>query len=94
VWNNTKTLPLGINYIGGKKRTTWEGGIGITPYSGGNTFTSSTGSGAIILLNIGDRFQPFHNRFLFRFTISSGYDTAEDDWVSGFLGLSVGYSFK
>jgi hypothetical protein len=94
IWDNNETFPLAINYIGGKRKLAWEGGIGITPYLHGNTFSNSTGSGAMILLNLGDRFQSIRNGFLLRLNSSLAYDIAEKRVFRSITGLSLGYSFK
>ncbi len=91
-------FPLELNYLVGKKRSAFEGGIGLTPlYLNAklkieDSKISGSGFGANGFISIGYRFQPLDKGFLFRINWcpiinSSGISPA---W----FGLSLGYSFK
>ena len=90
------TLPLAINNIIGKRRSAFETGVGITPVIAsvkGTSFTNDFKTTGIVgFINIGYRFQPIKNGFLFKINwtpvISGG--GFEPRW----FGIALGYGFK
>ncbi len=90
------TFPLAINNIIGKRRSAFETGVGITPViasAQGTSFANDFKTTGIIgFINIGYRFQPIKNGFLFKINwtpvISGG--GFEPRW----FGISLGYGFK
>jgi hypothetical protein len=101
------TLPLGINYIVGRRRSGFESGIGITPVYNFNTgeyarhssfFNNSKTFTALGLLTAGYRLQSL-NGFMFRANISAmNYrNMSAMDYRKRFLfwqvGLSIGLNF-
>jgi hypothetical protein len=95
--NNYITVPIGLNYILGKRRSGFETGIGITPVvriSGGQDLSSNPngpGLEVVEFLNTGYRLQS-RNGFMLRANVSVAY--ADSYFVFGWPGLSIGYSFK
>lgn len=95
--NNYITVPLGLNYIIGKRRSGFETGIGITPVvrisSDQDLYGDPNGPGleAAGFLNTGYRLQST-NGFMLRVNVSVAY--AESYFVFGWPGISIGYSFK
>ncbi len=93
---NILTIPLAINNIIGKRRSALETGVGITPVIISEENPSYSQSivqkGVAGFLNVGYRFQPIKNGFLFKINwtpvISGG--TIEPRW----FGISFGYGFK
>lgn len=93
------TFPLSVNYLVGKKRSSFESGIGLTPLinnvsiqSIDNEFFNRSGLGVSGFLNIGYRFQPINNGFMFRINWSPAFNSA--GFSPRWFGLSLGYSFK
>ena len=95
--NNYITVPLGLNYIVGKRRSGFETGIGITPVVriGGdqdlNGDLNGPGLDAAGFLNAGYRLQS-RNGFMLRANASVAY--ADSYFLFGWPGISIGYSFK
>jgi hypothetical protein len=93
------TLPMGINYIVGKRRSGFESGIGITPFYDIQSVDERKFT-TVALLTVGYRFQPIDNGFLFRVNGSIGYDKRKlvfpesGGFIIPWPGLSIGYSFK
>lgn len=93
------TLPLGLNYIIGKKRSGLETGIGVTPvvYTGENPkdlLGDPTGSkrfDAGGFLSAGYRLQS-RNGFMLRANASVAYTGSY--FVFAWPGISIGYSLK
>lgn len=93
-------FPLGINYLVGKKQHAFEGGLGINPHYAKTDLYSPTkprlinenGWGNYGFVNLGYRFQPLNNGFVFRFNwtpLISGQAV-----VPAIFGISAGYGFK
>ena len=92
-------FPLGINYLIGERRSSLEAGVGVTPHYADTVIDSPTnpkiidenGWGANGYLNLGCRFQPLRNGFMFRLNWTPVISS------TGFLaqnfGVSAGYSF-
>jgi hypothetical protein len=95
--NNYITVPLGLNYILGKRRSGFETGIGITPIvriGGGQDLSgdlNGPGFDAAGFLNAGYRLQS-RNGFMLRANVSAAY--ADSYFLFGWPGISIGYSFK
>jgi hypothetical protein len=92
------TLPLSVNYLIGKKRNAFEAGLGVTPiYSNAavennNRTIYDRGLSSSGFLNLGYRFQPLNNGFVFRFNWAPAFNSTgfSPSWV----GISAGYGFK
>ena len=86
------TVPLGLNYIVGKRRSGLETGIGITPslapFDINDDQKAATLDG---VFNLGYRFQPLGDDLMFRAGWSPTFDRKYFDPLWG--GLSLGYSF-
>ena len=92
-------FPVGLNYLVGENRSSFEAGIGLTPYYSETDIYSRTkpkivnkiGWGTNGYLNLGYRFQPLSNGFMFRLNWTPVISS------TGFLaqnfGVSAGYSF-
>lgn len=92
-------FPVGLNYLLGEKKSSFEAGIGLTPHHARTDIYSPTnpkiidenGWGANGYLNLGYRFQPLTNGFMFRLNWTPVISS------TGFLaqnfGVSAGYSF-
>ncbi|MCW3118789.1 MAG: hypothetical protein JWM28_2871 [Chitinophagaceae bacterium] len=97
------TLPLGVNYIIGKKRSGFETGIGITPFYNLGGDPDDPKLRAIAMLTIGYRLQS-NNGFMLRFNLSGNQIIGESSSffpieLYGGLnlpwpGLSIGYNFN
>ncbi|MHA6249345.1 hypothetical protein ACXYMU_15495 [Pontibacter sp. CAU 1760] len=94
------TLPLSVNYLVGENRSAFEAGLGITPMYARMDVYSPTkprladenGWGATGFLNLGYRFQPLGNGFVFRANWTPAFNSA--GFSPSWFGLSVGYGFK
>ena len=92
------SFPLAVNYLVGKKRSSFETGFGITPlYTAvdakiDNGLFSGDGLTVVGFLTAGYRFQPIKRGVAFRVAwtpaVSSG------GFSPAWFGLSLGYSFK
>lgn len=92
-------FPIGLNYLMGKNKSSFEAGLGLTPHYADTVIDSPTnpeiieenGWGANGYLNVGYRFQPPDNGFMFRLNWTPVISS------TGFLaqnfGVSAGYSF-
>lgn len=89
--NKYISLPLGLNYILGNKRSGFETGIGITPQFAVNPTNDGTKTKADGFLNIGYRFQPINKGVMFRTTWTPGVNRS--GIYADEFGISVGYSF-
>lgn len=99
VVNGVLAFPFGLNYLIGKKRSSIEAGLGLTPHYAKTDIHSPTkpriveenGWSTNGYLNLGYRFQPMDNGFMFRLNwtpvISSTGLLAQN------FGISAGYSF-
>lgn len=94
------TVPLSINYLIGKRRSAFEAGLGVTPLyanaavydvSGGG-ITDVNGWGASGFINLGYRFQPLKNGFVFRFDWTPAFNSA--GFSPAWFGVSAGIGFK
>ena len=94
---NYITIPLGLNYIIGKKRSGFETGIGITPAVKISEDQDINGNpnearfDAVGFLNAGYRLQS-RNGFMLRANASVAYGNSY--FIFGWPGLSIGYTFK
>ncbi|MBD1397809.1 hypothetical protein H9Q13_11595 [Pontibacter sp. JH31] len=92
-------FPAGLNYLIGEKKSSVEAGLGVMPYYARTDIYSPTnpemidknGWGTNGYLNLGYRFQPIGNGFMFRLNWTPVISS------TGFLaqnfGVSAGYSF-
>ncbi len=75
------TIPIGLNYLAGKKSHFFESGLGLT---------IDVDAGEVIFVpSIGYRYQPLHNGFTFRIFASPLIRHSSIFWA----GLSFGYKF-
>ena len=89
-----------VNYLVGAKRSAFEAGIGITPMYASLDIYSPTkpeladhnGWGASGFLNLGYRFQPLNNGFVFRANWTPAFNST--GFSPSWFGLSLGYGFK
>lgn len=93
------TIPLGVNYLIGSKRSFFEAGLGITPiYVNANTVIlegdlySGTGWGVLGFLNLGYRFQPIRRGVMFRADWTPAF--GKPGFFGRYFGLSLGIGFK
>lgn len=92
-------FPLGINYLVGENRSAFEVGLGLMPHRAATPLHSPTkpkiidenGWGTNGFLNIGYRFQPINNGFIFRFDWTPVF--GDVGFISRF-GISAGFGFK
>ncbi|WP_347156741.1 hypothetical protein [Pontibacter chitinilyticus] len=92
-------FPIGLNYLLGEIKSSFEAGLGLSPYYANTVLNSPTnpkiigknGWGTNGYMNVGYRFQPLDNGFMFRLNWSPVITS------TGFLaqnfGVSAGYSF-
>lgn len=91
-------FPLGLNYLAGAKRSSFEAGLGIMPLQARTDLLSPTrpkivqqnGWSSPGFINLGYRFQPLENGFTFRFNWTPVITST--DFISRF-GVSAGYAF-
>lgn len=92
------TFPLAINYLVGKKRSSFESGLGITPMylSAPGTITdeivSGKGFSVTGFLNAGYRYQPINNGLMFHVKWTPAVNSS--GFSPKWFGLGLGYSFK
>lgn len=93
------TMPVGVNYLVGKRRSSFEVGIGITPiYVNAdavivdNEFFTGKAWGAVGVLNLGYRFQPLRNGLMFRVDWTSVF--GEGGFYGKFWGAYLGFGYK
>lgn len=95
--NKYITMPFGLNYIVGKRRSGFETGIGITPVvriindQDLNRNPNAPGLGAMGFLSAGYRLQSY-NGFMLRTNVSIAYDLP--DFVFAWPGISIGYRIR
>ena len=92
-------LPVGVNYLAGEKRSAFEAGFGLMPYSGSGLFTyaeptifNEMEGGMNVFFNFGYRLQPINNGFVFRFNWNPHINSRGIFPIG--LGISAGYGFK
>lgn len=96
--NNKSTLrtylsvPLGINYILGKRRHGLESGVGFTPQIAMDKVENGPGFISTIPFNIGYRFQPIKEGLIARVAWTPTLN--KYGFYAGWTGVSLGYSFK
>lgn len=94
------TFPLAVNYLIGKRRSAFEAGLGITPlyataaiYDANNAgITDAKGWGASGFVNLGYRFQPLKNGFVFRIDWTPAFNST--GFSPAWFGISAGIGFK
>ncbi|MEJ7694632.1 hypothetical protein [Daejeonella sp.] len=92
------TFPLAVNYLVGKKRSSFESGIGITPMyvtaSGTVNDNIFSGSGLTVtgFLNAGYRYQPLNNGLMLHLKWTPAFNSS--GFSPQWFGLGIGYSFK
>ncbi len=92
------TFPLAVNYLVGKKRSSFESGVGITPMyltaSGtvNDDIVSGKAFGVTGFLNAGYRYQPINNGLMFHVKWTPAFNSS--GFSSKWFGLGLGYSFK
>lgn len=97
---STLTFPLAINYLIGERRSAFEAGLGITPLYVNATvddtnsagITNVKGWGSSGFINLGYRFQPLRNGFVFRFNWTPAFNST--GFFPAWLGISAGFGFK
>lgn len=87
------SIPIGVNYIIGKRRNGLEFGTGISPQFIGKNDSESPQVTALVFGNIGYRFQPLKEGLVFRGGWNPYLSTANGINKS-WIGLSLGYGFK
>lgn len=99
VTNNNKStkrkyisVPLGMNYIIGKRRHGLEAGIGYTPQLALDKVEDGPGFISTIPFNLGYRFQPIKEGLIVRAAWTPTLN--KYGFYGGWTGLSLGYSFK
>lgn len=94
------TFPLVINYLIGERRSAFEAGLGITPIyanmavqkTGNPGITNEQGWASTGFINLGYRYQPINNGFVFRFDWTPAINST--GFSPAWFGLSLGYGFK
>lgn len=94
------TIPLSVNYLLGERRSAFEAGLGITPLYGNTTVYDSNSAGATDIkgwgasgfINLGYRFQPLRNGFVFRFDWTPAFNST--GFSPAWFGISAGIGFK
>lgn len=92
------TFPLGINYLAGKRRSSVEIGLGITParfrsssyYNG--TINKKNTWDTLVFMNLGYRFQSLYDGPMFRIDWTPALSSSR--LVRGYAGFSLGLAFK
>ena len=87
------SIPLGINYLIGKRRNSLELGSIITPQFTFNKVFNGPQVVAVGVFNFGYRFQPLKEGLLFRAGWQPFYST-NNGLFPKFIGASLGYGFK
>ena len=86
------TIPVGINYLAGKRNHYLEAGLGATIYTlkGLTLFKDNINEGGVIFVpSLGYRYQPLDGSFVFRIFASPLIGEGSTFWA----GLSIGYKF-
>lgn len=91
-FNRYIAVPVTINYIFGPRRHGIETGVGITPQIALSESGNSSQISPLGFFNLGYRYQPLKDGFLFRATWAPHLDSGSIQYV--WLGASVGYSFR
>lgn len=92
------TMPVGINYLIGERRGSFEAGAGLTllyaraEVSGMTEWNEVDGWGVAGFLNMGYRLQPLKNGFMMRINWSPAI--TQNGFHAGWFGLSLGLGFK
>lgn len=96
-YSDVISIPLGLNYIFGKKRSGLELGLGLTTYfdlkNDDNFFQNENSAGLSPLFTVGYRLQSY-NGFMLRLNSSVIYDFDIDEIFPYYPGLSVGYRIR
>ncbi|WP_411273762.1 hypothetical protein, partial [Daejeonella sp.] len=96
-YNDVISVPIGMNYIFGKKRSGLELGLGLTTYfdlkKDDNFFNNENSVGLSPLFTVGYRLQSY-NGFMLRLNSSAIYDFDVNYIFPFFPGLSVGYRIR
>ena len=87
------SVPLGINYLIGKRRNSLELGTVITPEFTFRKVLNDPQVAALAFINLGYRFQPLKEGLVFRAGWQPYYST-RSGLSSTFVGASIGYGFK
>ena len=87
------SVPLGVNYLIGKKRNSLELGSIITPQFTFNKVLNGPQVAAMGVFNFGYRLQPLKEGLLFRAGWQPFYST-KSGLFPKFVGASIGYGFK
>ena len=87
------SVPLGVNYLIGKRRNGLELGSIITPQFTFNKVLNGPQVAALGVFNFGYRFQPLKEGLLFRAGWQPFYST-NNGLFPKFIGASLGYGFK
>lgn len=88
----TPSVPVALNYILGDGRNGLEAGIGITPKIAFNKSDDESTLEAQGFLNLGYRFQPLRDGFMFRLTYTPTFNA--EGLHMGWAGVSIGHTFK
>lgn len=94
------TFPLSLNYLVGQRRSAFEAGVGLTPVyasmavqkTNNPGVTEADGWGTTGFVNLGYRYQPLNNGFVFRFDWTPAFNSA--GFSPAWFGMSIGYGFK
>lgn len=96
-YNDVISIPLGLNYIFGKKRSGLELGLGLTTFfnleKDNDSFEKDNSVGLSSLFTIGYRLQSY-NGFMLRLNSSVIYDFDGNGIFPYYPGLSIGYRIK
>lgn len=87
------SIPLGINYLIGKRRNSLELGTVITPEFTFRKVLNGPQLAALGFINLGYRFQPLKEGLVFRAGWQPFYSTKSGLFPT-FIGASIGYGFK
>ena len=88
------TVPIGINHLAGKAPNYFESGIGVTyaTFTGDDYFLSGR-SGSLLVPGIGYRYQPEHNGFFGKISLSPLISLEESGSWLFWGGIGLGYKF-
>ncbi|MEJ8756689.1 hypothetical protein WG947_06770 [Pontibacter sp. H259] len=97
--NGVVAFPIGLNYLIGENKSSFEAGLGVTPHYADTVIDSPTNPKIIDengwdtngYLNIGYRFQPLTNGFMFR--VNWTPVISNTGFLAQNFGLSAGYSY-
>lgn len=91
--NRYSSLPIGLNYIKGKKQSGIELGLGVSPQFTFSKVINGPKISALGFLTAGYRFQPLKEGLLFR-AAWNPYISTLHGLNSSWYGISIGYGFK